>query len=259
MSEGLRQRIPWSVRENISSAEAGEEIELFSVAEEGAAETAFVSIEEAAAGLDATGAGAPIGLIIGALAAAGFGAYEIYEHLIKKEHNITYNDVKKHIENSNTNTRTDIVPLEDQTDDIDFVPIENQDIDKAGFVPPPFKYLGPGNSLNRGQPYNEIDAAAKRHDEAYSVAKTKYDIYNADQEFLQESKKHFVAGITGKGTISDTIGATLGGIGIGTKHFVEKAADRVFYPSISGKNATSIKRRIQKVSKLRPRLVRTHI
>lgn len=37
----------------------------------------------------------------------------------------------------------------------------------TGWVPPGYKYLGPGNSLDKGDPTNASDAAAKLHDQAY--------------------------------------------------------------------------------------------
>nr|QTZ83169.1 MAG: VP1 [Periparus ater ambidensovirus] len=255
MSTGLRQRIPWSVRESLASEDV--ELATFGV-EEGAAETsAFITIEEAAAGLDATGAGAPIGLIIGGLAALGFGAYEIYEHLHSSGHSVNLHSVQQEVNKVSSNIPIDFIGLEDQASDADFVPLENQDISgNRGFVPPPFKYLGPGNSLNRGPPYNHIDAAAREHDIAYTEAKTKDDVYNADQKFLSESKKHLLAGITGEGTFSDSIGAAIGGVGIGTKHLIEKATNRVYYPSISGKNGSSIKKRASTIRQLRRRVVK---
>lgn len=38
-----------------------------------------------------------------------------------------------------------------------------------GFVPPGYRYLGPGNSLDVGEPTNEADALAREHDKAYSA------------------------------------------------------------------------------------------
>nr|WEY02528.1 MAG: VP1 [Canine parvovirus] len=106
---------------------------------------------------------------------------------------------------------------------------------KQGLVPPPFKYLGPGNSLNRGNPYNQIDADAKEHDEAYNKASASRDIQSADKRFINKSIDHIAEGISGKGSISDTIGGIAGAIGIGSKHFIEKATGQL-YPSISGIN-----------------------
>ena len=37
-----------------------------------------------------------------------------------------------------------------------------------GFVPPGYRYLGPGNSLDVGEPTNEADKLAQIHDIAYN-------------------------------------------------------------------------------------------
>jgi hypothetical protein len=236
----LRQRIPWSNRYEYLN---GEEVELESFAEEGLAEvttdaiaeTSFIGIEEAAAGLDATGVGAPIGFIVGGLAALGFGAYEIYEHLIKKHPDITLQTVREHHPEHNSEP-TAIIPLEEQGRDADFVPLENQaESSERGFVPPPFKYLGPGNSLNRGPPYNKVDEDARQHDIQYSQATNKEHIFESDRQFLNKAYKHITDGISGKGTISDTIGGVIGYGGIGVKHLAEKIRGDTIYPSFSGK------------------------
>lgn len=251
MTSVLRRRIPWGssgsgvAEEGIplidstagSVVEGTEGIEL---AEFGT----FATIEEAGAALDSTGIGAPIGITIGILAALGFGAYEIYEHLVKKDPTITHATVGQHFDKARANPQPhinaakslqsslDIVPLEHQHQDADFISQENQ---HSGFVPPPFKYLGPGNSLNRGQPYNYIDDDARTHDIEYNQAKTIEDVYKSDQKFISAAGDHFIEGLSGKGSISDTIGAAIGGIGIGAKHLFEKSTGTIVYPSISGK------------------------
>lgn len=101
--------------------------------------------------------------------------------------------------------------------------------EKTGAVPPPFKYLGPGNSLNRGEPYNQIDADAQEHDHAYNSAKTQEQIEKSDIKLLSQASDHIVEGISGRGSISDTIGGALAGIGIGGKYLSEKAIG-VQYP-----------------------------
>lgn len=109
-------------------------------------------------------------------------------------------------------------------------------INDAGYVIPPFKYLGPGNSLNRGKPYNNIDADAQQHDNQYDKATNQKEIFDSDQEFLSQAGDHIIEGAAGKGSISDSIGAIAGGIGIGAKHLLESAKNKVIYPSnLSGK------------------------
>lgn len=60
-----------------------------------------------------------------------------------------------------------------------------------GLVLPGYRYLGPFNDLNQGEPVNDADAAAKRHDEAYERilqdGDNPYIKYNwADRQFQEE-------------------------------------------------------------------------
>nr|QKE54951.1 MAG: capsid protein [Parvoviridae sp.] len=62
---------------------------------------------------------------------------------------------------------------------------------KRGLVLPGYKYLGPFNSLNKGPPVNEADAAAERHDHRYDAilkaGGNPYLTYNwADELFHKE-------------------------------------------------------------------------
>nr|AAB38327.1 VP1 [Kilham rat virus] len=64
---------------------------------------------------------------------------------------------------------------------------------KRGCVPPGYKYLGPGNSLDQGEPTNPSDAAAKEHDLAYDEyiksGKNPYLYFSpADQRFIDQTK-----------------------------------------------------------------------
>lgn len=106
-----------------------------------------------------------------------------------------------------------------------------------GLVLPGYKYLGPGNSLNRGPPVNQLDAAAKKHDEQYHkiteyYKKTKnYKQFNesirrADSEFIQE-----VSEVAPESTY-DGIAKWLAIGGIGTKKILEKFVG-VIYPRVS--------------------------
>ncbi len=98
----MTRRIPWDK----SGAEAAteEEIELFSVGTEGAAEieataeTTFITIEAAAAELDSTGVGLPVGITVGALALLGFGTFEIYEYFKGKNEKISAPAVHKRVQ-----------------------------------------------------------------------------------------------------------------------------------------------------------------
>lgn len=115
--------------------------------------------------------------------------------------------------------------------------------EKSGLVPPPFKYLGPGNSLNRGPAYNQIDADAEIHDLEYQKGEFQEEIAESDRRFLQKAGDHIIEGISGKGSVSDTIGSIAGGIGIGIKHIAEKVSGKTYYPSnLTGKHASSLER-----------------
>ncbi len=105
--------------------------------------------------------------------------------------------------------------------------------ERRGLTVPGYKYLGPGNSLNRGQPTNQIDEDAKEHDEAYDKAKTTQEVSQADNTFVNKALDHIVNAINFKETPDNAVGATIGAIGIGTKQAVEKHTG-VIYPSVSG-------------------------
>lgn len=237
------KRVSWG-----KSKFSGEEIELADISEtsgitvgEGLETTALLgeevealaSIETVAAGLDATGVGLPIGLLVGGLALAGFGAYEIYEYAksTNKYPKLTEKNVNRHYNKAKKLTARNYKPIEELPDpEKDKLDIET--LEKQGFVPPPYKYLGPGNTLNRGEPYNNIDSDAKIHDIQYSSANTKEDVFKSDKEFLQKSGDHIIEGISGQGSYSDTIGAIIGGTGIGIKHSVEKLTNNIHYPNL---------------------------
>lgn len=104
-----------------------------------------------------------------------------------------------------------------------------------GLTLPGYKYLGPGNSLNRGVPVNALDSAAKKHDERYHkiteyFKKTKnrknfeQDIREADEEFLNE------VSLIAPETTYDSFAKFLATGGIGTKYLVEKITG-VIYPN----------------------------
>ncbi|AAC55049.1 capsid protein [Adeno-associated virus - 3] len=66
---------------------------------------------------------------------------------------------------------------------------QHQD-NRRGLVLPGYKYLGPGNGLDKGEPVNEADAAALEHDKAYDqqlkAGDNPYLKYNhADAEFQE--------------------------------------------------------------------------
>ena len=268
MADGLRQRIPWGNSQTYASEleeGAAETIELGEIGEgsallgEEGALAGFLSIEEGASAIGATGIGVPIGAAVALLAAAGYGVYEIYEHVVKQnpkatpklvqrkfdqtkkeiksgtfDEKVHKNEIKQRFEEKKSKNKqpVDFVPLENQVGNNDYVPLEFQNIDKQGFVPPPFKYLGPGNSLDRGPAYNQIDADAEIHDNEYNTAKTKEEVFKSDKDFISRAGDHIAEGLQGKGSISNTIGAVFGAIGIGAKHTFEKSIDKVVYPKM---------------------------
>lgn len=115
--------------------------------------------------------------------------------------------------------------------------------DSAGLTLPGYKYLGPGNSLNRGVPVNALDSAAKKHDEQYHkiteyFKKTKKrkefekQIQEADREFLHE-----VSLIAPQNTY-DAFAGYLAQGGIGTKLLIEQVTG-VLYPRAEAADESS--------------------
>lgn len=243
----LRRRIPLSARTPLLEADA-EAIELGELTASEISEFGtFATIEEAAATLDATGVGAPLGIAFGILGAVGFSAYEIYEHF--KSHPQTKNlphvnvkGIQQHIDkkadylakgrkiNGNQVSDKNLIKKLDVTE-TDYpgkaVP-SYETATETGFVPPPYKYLGPGNSLNRGHTNIQIDQDAHIHDTEYSKAKTQQDIEKSDRNFISKSGDHIAEAISGTGSLFDTVGAVAGGIGIGTKYLAEQAVGGIY-------------------------------
>lgn len=64
-----------------------------------------------------------------------------------------------------------------------------------GWTLPGYKYLGPWNDLDLGEPTNQLDAAARAHDQAYTHYINKqlypYLFFNeADENLIQQAKQH---------------------------------------------------------------------
>lgn len=236
MASTLRRRVPWSsstASESTPLLESGEAIELAEVG-------GFASVAEADAALLSTPA-APIAVAVAVLGGLGFGAYEIYEHYKEKRPKLKLNKVLREYNKAEQNNfkysdesikenKENFVPLEHQHKQVDIVPLEDQHTD---LTVPPYKYLGPGNPLDKGEPYNEIDADAKQHDTEYSIAETEDQVYESDQNFLKKASDHLVEGINNKESPSNIVGAALGLVGIGAKHGIEKTVG-VQYPRNMG-------------------------
>lgn len=116
-------------------------------------------------------------------------------------------------------------------------PDEQQPSGSRGIVFPGYKYVGPGNSLNRGVPINKLDAAAKKHDEKYHkiteyYKKTKNkkhfeeQIAIADIEFVNE-----VATFAPE-TSYDQVVKWIALAGIEGKHILEKYTG-IIYPRVT--------------------------
>lgn len=238
----LRRRIPWGQGATAEEEMALTEIDL-GAAEGGIAETALGAEEGAAAfeafsiaegvgaGLDETGVGLPIGITIGFLAALGYGAYEIYHHL-KGE--VPIEHIEKHLEK----IKLDKLKA-DVHEAVDVGEHEEGDNTEYDYQPaltlPGTKYVGPGNSMNLGTPVVNIDADAYEHDHAYIDAKDKYDVYKADETFIQKAGDHLAEGISNQNSLTDLVGGAIGYGGIKSKNIIEKAVGKSIYPQFSGK------------------------
>lgn len=107
----------------------------------------------------------------------------------------------------------------------------------GGLTLPGYKYLGPGNSLNAGEPTNELDRIAKEHDKQYDkitkhFKKTKNlkefssSVQKSDSDFLEE-----VNALEPEG-LYDTVAKNAALVGIGLKRLVEQNTG-VLYPRVS--------------------------
>lgn len=93
-------------------------------------------------------------------------------------------------------------------------------------VLPFHKYLGPGNSLDIGEPVNEVDRIAAEHDNIYENVQNKLQVYNADQQAIKE----FVdIAVTSKDS-TKVLPALIGSFGLSAKHLYEKFINDVIYP-----------------------------
>lgn len=92
---------------------------------------------------------------------------------------------------------------------------------RHGLVLPGYKYLGPLNSLDKGEPVNEADAIAFDHDVEYNRAQSDSDVRNADWKAINRF---------GKSASSGSFGGLVGALGIGTKYAVESLTG-VLYPN----------------------------
>lgn len=90
------------------------------------------------------------------------------------------------------------------------------------FTYPGHKYLGPGNPLKSGEPVNEADATAERHDWEYEVASKREHIYSSDKRAASKFFNTYLL----KGGLNNLAGWA----GLTSKHIVESALGTVIYP-----------------------------
>lgn len=93
------------------------------------------------------------------------------------------------------------------------------------------KYLGPGNKLLNGEPVDEDDKIAQRHDHQYSDIQQrsdnnfKQDVWAADREAIGDFTNDFL----GNSNWHSAVGA----IGLGIKHGAERLTNSVYYPGMA--------------------------
>lgn len=62
---------------------------------------------------------------------------------------------------------------------------------KFKLIYPGYKYCGPGNDMNLGDPINELDAACQEHDKSYEgVPNAKLRRMNSDKKFMRKLKQY---------------------------------------------------------------------
>lgn len=252
MSSVLRQRVPWY---QSYPTVATEGVELEELGETTGLLTEFTTTETAAAALDSTGVGAPLGIIIGLGSLAGLGIYELYEHT-RKRHNLSweqhekafhkYSGVAKIIQKHQQEQQKqefEVKPLSsfEESSNLNIVPLENVR-SEGGFVIPGTTYIGPGNTVDPVNPAyatSNFDWDAFQHDIDYLEAVNNNQIEVADTKFINRALDHIAEGLKEQDSYRDFILASIGGIGIKFKQQLEKLTGPL-YPSMSGKCQNNI-------------------
>lgn len=83
---------------------------------------------------------------------------------------------------------------------------------------PGHNYVGPGNPLDNGEPVNDADVVAKKHDYAYAKARYQEDIRDSDREAISE----FID--------TQSFPGYIGAVGLGAKYALESVTG-VLYPN----------------------------
>jgi hypothetical protein len=92
-------------------------------------------------------------------------------------------------------------------------------------VLPGSRYIGPGNPLPNGDPTNNFDALAERHDYQYASASDASQIRQSDREFLSAVWEQETSNIV------EGAHKLVSLVGIGAKYAVESGTG-VIYPSL---------------------------
>ena len=92
---------------------------------------------------------------------------------------------------------------------------------------PGYKYLGPGNPVNNGEPTDYADSVAQRHDQQYAAANSDSDIRASDREAI-------VGFLTDRNILGPSVAGSIGAIGIGAKYAAETVLG-VQYPNMAEK------------------------
>lgn len=144
----------------------------------------------------------------------------------------------------------------------------NRDTENRGFVLPFDKYIGPGNSVNRGDPESEADAIAQEHDLRYFDAQYRYSHGEIDKTTAEkEISDSDIKAINQFGQ-SGTFASVLGHDGLQIKHLTEKLVGQQ-YPkfnketkdsSISGKMPKQVKQQYKaQFERMSPAQQRTYL
>lgn len=88
------------------------------------------------------------------------------------------------------------------------------------------KYLGPGNTLDEGEPVSNVDYIAREHDTLYEDASSKEAVFNSDnaaiQEFLTEAVSSYDPSVV--------VPALIGAVGLKIKNVFETFHNDAVYP-----------------------------
>lgn len=90
-----------------------------------------------------------------------------------------------------------------------------------GAVLPGHKYIGPGNSLNRGTPVDQDDRIAYHHDQLYAATPAERDVYHIDEASALQFDKDWQE--------NGNIHSFIGKLGLSTKTNIERYTG-ILYP-----------------------------